>query len=124
MKYMWPHRSLIDQGIHAPGHSDASICNPNPWLGIYSLVTRKTSSGQTLYAKEAITRIEAIRAYTIDGAYASWEENIKGSIEPGKLADLCVVDRDPLKIPREELKETKNLVTIVGGEIKYDTLTG
>ena len=123
MKYMWPHRSLIDQGIHAPGHSDASICNPNPWLGIYSLVTRKTSSGQTLYAKEAITRMEAIKAYTIDGAYASWEENIKGSIEPGKLADLCVVDRDPLKIPREELKETRNLLTIVGGEIKYDALT-
>ena len=123
MKYMWPHRSLINQGIHAPGHSDASICNPNPWLGIYSLVTRKTSGGQTLYAKEAITRMEAIKAYTIDGAYASWEENIKGSIEPGKLADLCVVDRDPLKIPREELKETRNLLTIVGGEIKYDALT-
>ena len=123
MKYMWPHRSLINQGIHAPGHSDASICNPNPWLGIYSLVTRKTSGGQTLYAKEAITRMEAIKAYTIDGAYASWEENIKGSIEPGKLADLCVVDRDPLKTQREELKETKNLLTIVGGEIKYDALT-
>ena len=123
MKYMWPHRSLIDQGIPAPGHSDASICDPNPWLGIYSLVTRKTSSGQILYAKEGITRIEAIRAYTIDGAYASWEENLKGSIEPGKLADLCVVDRDPLKAPREEIKEVKNLMTIVAGEIKYNIFT-
>jgi predicted amidohydrolase YtcJ len=119
MKHMWPHRSLINQGIPAPGHSDASICDPNPWLGIYSLVTRKTSSGQILYAKEGITRMEAIRAYTIDGAYASWEENDKGSIEPGKLADLCVLDRDPLRVPREELKEIKNLITIVGGKIKY-----
>jgi predicted amidohydrolase YtcJ len=122
MKYMWPHRSLIDQGIPAPGHSDASICSPNPWLGIYSMVTRKTSGGEILYAKEGIKPIEAIRAYTIDGAYAAWEENIKGSVEPGKLADLCVLDRDPLKVPREELKDVQTLMTIVGGKIMYDKL--
>jgi hypothetical protein len=119
MKYMWPHRSLIDQGIHAPGHSDASICSPNPWLGIYSLVTRKTSGGNVLYAKEGIKPIEAIRAYTIDGAYAAWEEGIKGSIEPGKLADLCVLDKDPLKVARDELKDIQTLMTIVGGKIVY-----
>jgi hypothetical protein len=122
MKYMWPHRSLIDQGIPAPGHSDASICSANPWLGIYSLVTRKTSSGKVLYIKEGIKPIEAIRAYTIDGAYAAWEEDIKGSIEPGKLADLCVLDRDPLKVSREELKEIETLITIVGGKIVYEKM--
>ncbi len=119
MRYMWPHRSLIDQGIMAPGHSDASICDPNPWLGIYSLVTRRTSSGQILYSGEAITPLEAIRAYSLDGAYASWEEGVKGSIEAGKLADVCVIDRDPLRIPKGQLKEVKNLMTIVGGKILY-----
>jgi predicted amidohydrolase YtcJ len=122
MRYMWPHRSLIDEGIPAPGHSDASICNANPWLAIYSMVTRKTSSGKVLYAKERITPIEAVRAYTIDGAYAAWEENIKGSIEPGKLADLTIVDRNPLKIPKEDLKNVTTVITVIGGNIMYNKL--
>jgi len=116
---MWPHRTLIDQGIHAPGHSDCPVCSPNPWLGIYGLVTRKTSSGQVLYRGEAIRPMEAIRAYTIDGAYAAWEEGLKGSIEPGKLADLTVVDRDPLTVPREGLKDVQTVMTIVGGRVAY-----
>lgn len=119
MRYMWPHRTLIDRGIHAPGHSDASICTPNPWYGIYGMVTRKTSSGQTLYAAEAVTPMEAIRAYSIDGAYAAWEETIKGSVEEGKLADLIVVDRDPLSIDPEDLRNVKTLMTIVGGRVAY-----
>lgn len=119
MRYMWPHRSLIDMGIKAPGHSDASICSPNPWLGIYSMVTRKTSSGDVLYESEGVSPIEAIRAYTIDGAYAAWEENFKGSIEVGKLADLVVADRDPLEIPHDDLRNIQTLKTIVNGVIVY-----
>ena len=120
MKNMWPHRSLIDDGVRAPGHSDASICSPNPWLGIYGMVTRRTSSGNVLYVGEGVTPLEAIRAYTIDGAYAAWEEGIKGSIEVGKLADLVVLDRDPLRVPRQELKDVKALVTIVSGKVAYE----
>jgi predicted amidohydrolase YtcJ len=119
MRYMWPHRTLIDRGIPAPGHSDASICNPNPWYGIYGLLTRKTASGEVLYANEAISPMEAIRAYSIDGAYAAWEEKEKGSIEPGKLADLVVVDRDPLSISHDELKNVVTLLTVVNGKIVY-----
>lgn len=119
MKYMWPHRTLIDRGIHAPGHCDASICTPNPWYGIYGMVTRKTSGGRVLYTPEAVTPLEAIRAYSIDGAYAAWEENIKGSIEEGKLADLVVVDRNPLEIDADDLKNVKTLLTVVGGKIMY-----
>ena len=120
MRYMWPHRSLIDKGISAPGHSDASICDPNPWLGIYSMVTRKTSSGQVLYAPEGVTPVEAIRAYSIDGAYAAWEEDIKGTIEAGKLADLVVLDRDPLSIDPDDLNKVITLMTVIDGEIVYE----
>ena len=119
MRYMWPHRTLIDRGICAPGHSDASICDANPWLGIYSMVTRKTSSGDVLYAPEGVSPMEAARAYSIDGAYAAWEENIKGTIERGKLADLVVVDRDPLTIDPNDLQYVKNLMTVVNGVIKF-----
>jgi predicted amidohydrolase YtcJ len=119
MKHMWPHRSLIDEGIPAPGHSDASVCSPNPWLGIYALVTRKTSGGDIVCSDEAISPIEAIRAYTLGGAYAAWEESIKGSLTPGKLADLVVVDRDPLTIPPDQLKEVTPVMTVVNGEIAY-----
>ncbi len=119
MKYMWPHRTLIDRGIPAPGHSDASICDANPWLAMYSMVTRKTSSGDVLYAPEGIEPVEAIRAYAIDGAYAAWEENIKGTIEPGKLADMVVIDRDPLTIDPDDIRNVKNLVTVIDGKVVY-----
>ena len=120
MRYMWPHRTLIDRGIPAPGHSDASICDANPWLAIYSMVTRKTSSGDILYAPEGVEPLEAIRAYSIDGAYAAWEEDIKGTIEPGKLADMVVIDRDPTSIEPDDIRNVKNLMTIVAGKIVYE----
>ena len=123
MMYMWPHRTLIDRGIKAPGHSDASICTPNPWYGIYGMVTRKTSSGKVLFKGEAVEPIEAIRAYSIDGAYSSWEEKDKGSIEPGKLADLIVVDKDPLNINHDELKNIVTLMTVINGKIVYKNKT-
>jgi len=121
MRWMWPHRTLIDRGIPAPAHSDCPVCTPNPWVGIYGLVTRKTSGGDVLYAGEGITPMEAIRAYTIDGAHSAWEEGIKGSVEPGKLADLIVVDRDPLTVPHDELKDVRVLMTVVDGKIVHKT---
>ena len=123
MRWMWPHRTLIDRGIPAPAHSDCPVCTPNPWVGIYALVTRKTSSGDILFEKERITPLEAIKAYTIDGAYSAWEECIKGSIEPGKLADMVVIDRDPLTIQEDDLKNVKTIMTIVNGEIVYERET-
>ena len=69
-----------------------------------------------------ITPMEAIRAYTIDGAYSAWEENIKGSIEVGKLADLAVLGCDPLSIDPGELKNVTTFLTMVNGEIVYNKL--
>lgn len=119
MKWMWPHRSLIDAGIQAPGHSDADVCDVNPMRAIYALVARKTDTGQPLGPEQAILVNEAIRAYTVLGAYVGNEEEIKGSIEVGKLADMVVLDRDIFSIPIEEIKEVKVMITLVNGEVAY-----
>jgi len=119
MKWMWPHRSLIDAGVPAPGHSDADVCQINPMLAIYALVTRRTHTGRPIGPEQAIDVREAIRAYTVLGAYAGSEEGIKGTIEEGKLADMVVLDRDIFTIPAEEIKDVRVDLTIVGGAIRY-----
>jgi predicted amidohydrolase YtcJ len=70
--------------------------------------------------KQKVTREEAIRMYTIKGAYYTFEENIKGSIEPGKMADMIVLDKDILTCPEDEIKDTKTLKTILGGKTVYE----
>ncbi|BBK42056.1 amidohydrolase [Allostella vacuolata] len=117
MRWMWPHRSLIDAGIPAPGHSDAMVCQANPFVAIWSMVNRRSDSGGDLDIREAITVDEALRAYTILGAWSGREEAIKGSLEVGKLADIAVLDRDPYTIPADELRRVRVDVTIVDGRI-------
>ena len=120
MRHMWPHRSLIDAGIPAPGHSDAMICRADPFPAIWSMVTRKTDSGAGLCAEEAVTREEALRAYTWLGAWSGREEHLKGSLEAGKLADVAVLDRDFFSVPADEIRETRVEMTVVGGEVVFD----
>ena len=115
MKYMWPHRSMIDAGVVAPGHSDSPVCHPNPMRGIHSLVNRETSTGASLDKSEAISVYEAIAAYTILGAYAGKEEAIKGSLEVGKLADFLVLDNDIFEIDSSRLADVKVAQTFVAG---------
>jgi hypothetical protein len=119
MAHMWPHRALIDAGVPAPGHSDAPVCDLNPWKAISSMVTRTTDTGREIGPDQKISVTEALRAYTVLGAYAGHEEHLKGSIEPGKLADFAVLDRDVFTIPESELRETQTELTIVGGEVKF-----
>jgi predicted amidohydrolase YtcJ len=119
MGWMWPHRSLIDRGIAAPGHSDAWVCSPNPFTAMWSMVNRKTDSGQSLDDSQAISATEALRAYTMLGAFAGREENIKGTLEPGKLADVAVLDRDFFTIPADEIRDVRVDMTIVGGVVRY-----
>ncbi len=119
MACMWPHRTLIDRNIPAPGHSDAWVCSPNPFTAMWSMVNRKTDSGQSLDESQAVTATEALRAYTTLGAYAGREEHIKGSLEPGKLADVAVLDRDYFRIPGDEIRDVRVDMTIVGGAVRY-----
>lgn len=119
MRWMFPHRSLIDAGVLAPGHSDAPVCGTNPWEIIGTLVTRRTDTGKPIGPEEAISLTEALHAYTTLGAHAGFEEALKGSIEPGKLADFAVLATDPFDGPADAIKETRTAMTIVGGAIKY-----
>ena len=95
--------------------------NPwSPWLGIQVAITRATESGQVLVPEECLTRLEALRLYTINNAYLHHEEKDKGTLEPGKLADLVLIDRDPLTCPTADIAGTRVLRTIVGGRTVYE----
>lgn len=120
MKSMWPHRSMIDAGVMAPAHSDAPVCTVNPFAAMSALVNRRTRSGRSLDPSQAITVYEALQAYTTLGAWAGREEAIKGDLGLGKLADLCLLDRDPFEIPRESLAEVVVTKTVVGGSVMFD----
>ncbi len=119
MRHMWPHRTLIDEGIPAPGHSDSPVCQANPFPALYAMVARRTDSGASLDPAEAITVSEALRAYTVLGAYSGREEGIKGALKPGLLADVAVLDRDIFTVPTEEIRETGVTTTLVGGVVRY-----
>jgi predicted amidohydrolase YtcJ len=119
MGRMWPHRAMIDADIPAPGHSDAMVCQANPFLALWSMVNRRSDTGGDLDASQAITPTEALRAYTWLGAYAGREEAIKGSLETGKLADIAVLDRDYFSIPTDEIRDVTVDATVVGGRLVY-----
>ena len=119
VRWLHPHKTMKEMGIIAGGNSDCPVTFYSPWVQIYTAVTRKSSSGQVVCSEEALNVMDTLRVYTINGAYLSKEEEIKGSIESGKLADMIVLDRDILTIPVEEIKDVKVLTTIVGGSIVY-----
>ena len=119
LQCVYPLGSLMKRGIVAALSSDAPVIGPNPMHGIYFAVSRKTPTGQSIAPHEAVTVLQAIRAYTMSGAYATFEENIKGSLEPGKLADLAVLSDDILKVSPEKILELKVDLTMVDGKVVY-----
>ena len=95
--------------------------NPwDPWLGMAVALHRTTERGTILVPEEALTREQAIRLYTINNAYLHHEEKEKGSLEPGKLADLIMIDRDVLTCPVKDVAKTQVLLTVVGGRVVYE----
>jgi predicted amidohydrolase YtcJ len=119
MKGYYPMRSFRDNGIVAAGNSDGFGTS---WAltGIYGCVTRKTKDGRVLAEEERIPIMDAIRAYTINGAYLEGKEAEKGSIEPGKLADFVLLDRDITTTDPEEILKAVVLMTVVGGNVAYE----
>ncbi len=115
--YMW--RDLWDSGTVIANGTDVPVESIDPIVSYHSTVTRMTSTGEPFYPDQALTRIEALKSYTLNNAYAAFQEDDLGSLTVGKLADITVLDRDLLAIPAEEIPETRVLMTIVGGEIRY-----
>jgi len=116
---MYPQRSLLNRGVVCPLSSDTPVIDPNPMHGIYSALTRKTRSGQSVSPEETVDLMDAIRGYTTHAAYASFEEDIKGSIEPGKLADLVVLSGNILEKAPEEILDLTADMTVVDGKVVY-----
>jgi hypothetical protein len=117
-----PIRSWLAAGIHVTGGTDcpATHYDPDqPFLGLYHVITRETLVGK-LMPEQAIGREDALRLYTINGAYATFEEHRKGSIEAGKWADLVVLDGDYLTVPDEQIQHLKVSMTMVGGRIVHE----
>ena len=120
-KWLKPHRAWIDSEIVVASGTDSPVTPYAPFPSLWASIARRTEVKGTLMGDgQRITREEAIRMYTISGAYHTFEEGQKGSIEPGKLADMIVIDRDILACPEDDIKDTKVLRTILGGETVYE----
>ncbi|MGH7452736.1 MAG: amidohydrolase [bacterium] len=119
--YAW--RTFIDQGNYIAGGSDAPVEEGNPMIEFYASVARRDTTGFSAngwHPELAMTREEALKSLTIWGAMAAFEEDLKGSLTPGKLADLVVLDRDLMTAPESELFRTKVLMTTVGGKVVFE----
>jgi hypothetical protein len=129
MKFFHPYKSIFDAGVIVAGGSDHMIkfddklaINPyNPFFGMWMVVTRKTADGTVYNPEQKITREQALKMWTWNAAYVSFDEEVKGSIEPGKLADFAIIDRDYLTCPEDEIQDIAVVQTIVGGEVVYDS---
>ncbi|OGO07060.1 MAG: hypothetical protein A2Z76_01910 [Chloroflexi bacterium RBG_13_56_8b] len=119
-RWLYRIKSFIDAGLMVAGSSDSPVAPDNPLLGIYAAVTRRAESGQELLPQEAISVQQALAIYTTNAAYASFEEDSKGAIAPGKLADMVVLSADPLRSPPERLKDIRVEMTIIGGGVVWE----
>ena len=128
LKLFVPAKSWLAHGTTIGGASDhlagldsLESANPwNPWLALWTVITRETKQGATINADESLTREQAVRMYTLNNAWLNFEENDKGSLEPGKLADLILIDQDIMKCPVSDIRDTKVLLTMVDGRIVWE----
>jgi predicted amidohydrolase YtcJ len=116
--YVW--QKLMKSGAVVANGTDAPVEDVSPLASFYASVTRKLKDGTLFYPDQRMTREEALRSYTLNNAYAAFEEKLKGSLEPGKLADITVLSRDILTIPEDQIPATEVAYTIVGGKVVYE----
>jgi predicted amidohydrolase YtcJ len=117
ISYVW--RSLLDAGALVTNGSDAPVEDVDPIASYHASVTRRMRSGESFHPEQSMTRAEALRSYTLDNAYAAFEETQKGSLTAGKLADVTVLSKDITTIPADEIPTARVVYTILGGRIAY-----
>ena len=115
--YVW--QKLMDTGAVVTNGTDAPVEDVDPIASFYATVTRKLADGRVFYPDQRMSRMEALKSYTIGGAYAAFEEQKKGTITPGKYADLVVLSKDIMTVPDDQIRTAEVLYTIVGGQVKY-----
>ena len=120
--YVW--QKLMKSGAVVGNGTDAPVEDVSPLASFYASVSRKLKDGSRFYPDQRMTRAEALKSYTWNNAYAAFEENVKGSLEPGKLADITVLSREIMTIPEDEILSTDVVYTIVGGKVRFDKATG
>lgn len=116
--YVW--KKLLNSGAIICNGTDSPVEDVNPVECFYSAVTRKDGNGNIFYPEQKMTRLEALKSYTVNGAYVSFEEKIKGTIEKGKYADLVVLSKDLLNCADDEINNAKVLYTIINGKVAYE----
>lgn len=117
--YMW--KAFLDAGVVVTNGTDVPVEDVDPLACYYAAVTRKMNNGKTFYPNQRMTREEAIYSYTMANAFAAFEEKAKGSIEPGKYADVVVLSNNLITCSEDDIRSTKVLYTIVGGKVKYSS---
>jgi predicted amidohydrolase YtcJ len=120
----YPWRALIETGAVIGNGTDVPVEPIDPIASYYASVSRMTNTGERFYPEQVMTREEALASYTINNAYAAFEEDIKGSLTPGKLADITVLSQDILTVDEDAIPDTQVDMTIVGGVVKYEREEG
>jgi len=115
--YVW--QKLMKSGATIANGTDAPVEDISPIASFYASVSRKLKDGSVFYPDQRMSRIEALRSYTINAAYAGFEETIKGSLKPGKLADITVLSKNIMTVPEDQIPSTEVLYTIVGGKVEF-----
>jgi len=114
-------KALLNQGVTIVNGTDTPVEDVDPIENYYAAVTRtRKDNGMTFFVANKMTREEALKSYTIDAAYGAFEEDIKGSLEPGKLADMVILNKNLLTCDDFDILDAKVQMTIIGGEVKYE----
>ena len=116
--YVW--QKLMKSGALVTNGTDAPVEDVDPIASYYAAVSRRLGDGSVFFPKQRMSRMEALESYTINAAKAAFEEKLKGSLSPGKYADIVVLSKDILSVPEAEIPQTKVLLTIVGGEVVFE----
>jgi predicted amidohydrolase YtcJ len=116
--YVW--QKLMQSGATISNGTDTPVESISPMASYYATVTRRLKDGTVFFGDQKMTRLQALKSYTINGAYAAFEEGLKGSLKTGKLADITVLSNNLLTVPDDQILSTKVLYTIVGGQVRYE----